>query len=372
MAKRLTEHLTSAYFEAANSLKPKNARRRIVAYVESYDDIFFWRTALSRFEDKTRYFEVMLPSRKNLERGKKSALMSLLYKKVGRSMIACVDADYDYLLQGATTTSRQIIESPFVLHTYAYAIENYQCYAPSLHNTCVMVTLNDHAIFDFEEFFRQYSEAIFPLFVWSIWHYRNGFYKDFTITDFNKIIDIGKFNLNAPDKSIENIRSKVWKKINWLQRHFPGAKKSYLSLKNEMQELGVTPQTTYMFIQGHHLFNKVVQPIMTRVCSQLINERESEIRRQAKHGTQMRNELASYGNSTQDIVQMLKRNTEYTGSQIFGRMLRDIEEFLKFSENSGLPENSEGSEKTKKAELPEASESADNSKNPWQAESAGK
>ena len=39
MGKRLTENLSSLYIGAANSLKPKRARRKIVAYVESYDDI---------------------------------------------------------------------------------------------------------------------------------------------------------------------------------------------------------------------------------------------------------------------------------------------------------------------------------------------
>ena len=62
MASKLKDQLNSRYFEAANQLKSKKARRRIVAYVESYDDIYFWRTVLSRFEDDTRYFEVMLPS----------------------------------------------------------------------------------------------------------------------------------------------------------------------------------------------------------------------------------------------------------------------------------------------------------------------
>ena len=41
---------------AANKLTSKKARRRIVAYVESYDDVFFWRTVLTKFEDETRYF----------------------------------------------------------------------------------------------------------------------------------------------------------------------------------------------------------------------------------------------------------------------------------------------------------------------------
>ena len=169
MPSRLKDNLNSQYFEAANALTSKQARRRIVAYVESYDDIFFWRTVLSRFENEQRYFEVMLPSNKKLERGKKSVLMNFVGDRIGPDMIACVDADFDYLLQGVTAQSKKVIESPYVFHTYAYAIENLQCYAPSLHDVCVAVTLNDHRIFDFIDYLRQYSEAIFPLFVWSVW-----------------------------------------------------------------------------------------------------------------------------------------------------------------------------------------------------------
>ena len=78
MPSKLKDNLNSQYFEAANALKPKQARRRIVAYVESYDDIYFWRTVLTRFEDAIRYFEVMLPSHRKLERGKKSVLMNFI------------------------------------------------------------------------------------------------------------------------------------------------------------------------------------------------------------------------------------------------------------------------------------------------------
>ena len=165
MGNRLRDNINSQYFRAANSLKPKQSRRRIVAYVESYDDIYFWRTVLGPFENEQRYFEVMLPSKQNLTRGKKSVLMNFIEGQTGPDMIACVDADYDYLLQGITPCSDKILNSPYVFHTYVYAIENYQCYASSLHDVCVAVTLNDHRIFDFQEYFNQFSEAIFPLFV---------------------------------------------------------------------------------------------------------------------------------------------------------------------------------------------------------------
>lgn len=325
---RLKDNISSDYFAAANRMKPKNARRKVIAYVESYDDIFFWRSLLGNYENEKMYFEVMLPSRDTLERGKRSVLMNLIANRVGSDMIACVDADYDYLLQGVTETSRFILQNPYIFHTYAYSIENMQCYAPSLHNVSVMVTLNDHAVFDFQRFFQMYSEAIFPLFVWSVWHYRRGIYGQFTITDFNKVVELGGFNLMAPEASIDNIRNKVSRRCALLRKRHPDAKESYLALKRELVRLGITPDTTYLYIQGHHLFDKIVVPVMNKVCGVLIREREAEIRRQAVHGTQMRNELSCYSHSVQDIAQMLKKNTGYLLSPAFNRIRGDLERYI--------------------------------------------
>jgi len=344
MSSKLKDNLNSRYFEAANALKAKTARRRIVAYVESYDDIYFWRTVLSRFENERRYFEVMLPSHKKLERGKKSVLMNFISKGeqsptggkkaeesgevLGHDMIACVDADYDYLLQGATQQSKNVLESPYIFHTYVYAIENMQCYAPSLHDTCVAVTLNDHRIFDFEDYLRQYSEAIFPLFIWSVWAYRTGHHNKFSMTDFNKVVDPGGFNVQEPQPSIEHLRHKVGVKVRQLQQEFPGNKESYLQTKDSIRQLGVTPQTTYLFIQGHALFDNVTVPILNKVCNYLRQERQEEIARTARHHTQKQNEMSCYEHSLQDIRQTLKKNTGYQQSAPFALIIKDIERYL--------------------------------------------
>ena len=337
MSYRLKDNLNSKYFEAANALTSKKARRRIVAYVESYDDIYFWRTVLSEFENDKRYFEVMLPSKINLTRGKKSVLMNFLEEGgrsmedgdiLGRDMIACVDADYDYLMQGRTHQSQRILNSPYVFHTYVYAIENFQCYAPSLHNVCVSVTLNDHRIFDFRDYFQQFSEAIFPLFVWSVMVYRNGNYSRFSITDFCRIADPGGFSVQNPAASINNVKRKVRTKINDLQRQFPDAKDEYLRTKDDIRALGVTPQTTYLYIQGHHLFDTVVSPILSKVCNLLRQERQNEIYHASAHRTQKRNEMSCYENSLQDIKTMLKKNTGYMSCEQFQRLQSDIHNYL--------------------------------------------
>jgi hypothetical protein len=323
-----------------------------VAYVESYDDIYFWRTVLSRFENDKRYFEVMLPSHKKLERGKKSVLMKFIDDPgdkrkekgvksheageksqetadvLGTDMIACVDADFDYLLQGATLQSKKVVENPYVFHTYAYAIENLQCYGPSLHDTCVAITLNDHRIFDFEDYLRQYSEAIFPLFVWSVWAYRTGHHNHFSLSDFNRVADPSGFTLNDPQSSIDHLRHKIGTKVRQLQADYPDNKEEYLRTKDDIKSLGITPQTTYLYIQGHHLFDTVVVPILNKVCNRLRQERQDEIIRTARHYMQKQNEMSCYEHSLQDIRQMLKKNTGYIFSEPFRLILRDINTFL--------------------------------------------
>lgn len=340
MAKRLRDNISSDYINAANRLRSKRARRRIVAYVESYDDVYFWRMVLSEFEDDTRYFEVMLPSKMKLSKGKKQVLMNMVKNKVGADMIACVDADYDFLEQGTNPMSKYIIDNPYVFHTYVYAIENYQCYAPSLHDVCVMVTLNDHLVFDFDDWFAQYSQAVFPLFVWSIWYYRRGEHNDFSITDFNRVIETGNFNLQNPYRGISNVRQKVGRRVMQLQRENPDAKESYLALKEELKALGITPDTTYLYIQGHHVFDKVVLPMMNKICEKLRRERENEINHKAVHGTQRQNELSCYTHSMSSVVQMLKKNTGYFRSKPYLRLKADIERFLQATSPAAPAEDS--------------------------------
>ncbi len=326
--KTLTSNLNSRYLQAANELQ-KRKKRRIVAYVESYDDIFFWRNVLSEFETQEREFEVMLPSRNKLARGKKSALMNTLGPHLGQYMIACVDADLDYLLQGHTYASQNLLNNPFVVHTYAYSIENLQCYAPSLHSVCVMATLNDRNIFDFEAYLQKYSEAVYELFVWAIWLYRQARFNDMPLSSLNNFISIDKVNIFNPDDAIERTRHQVNRKVAWMQKHYQDAKGKLRPLKEELAQLGVTPQNTYLYIQGHHLFDNVVGAVLDPVCNMLRREREKEIKQQAgARRQQMDNELASYQHSQAPVETMVHRNTQFRSCPAFEQIRQHVERML--------------------------------------------
>lgn len=334
MAKDLSSYLNSKYVAAANKLQ-KLKRKKIIAYVESYDDIFFWRSILSDFENEERYFEVMLPSRTNLNRGKKVAMMNKLGGGLGTCMIACVDADLDYLMQRHTRNSALMLDNPFVIHTYAYAIENLQCYAPSLHQVCVMSTLNDRIIFDFEAYLQKYSEAIYDLFVWAIWLYRENRFTDFPLSTLNNFITVEHLNLSNIDEAIEKVRHNANRKIAWMQHRYVEAKGKIKPLKAELQQLGLRPDNTYLYIQGHHLMDNVVSVAMDPVVTILRREREKEIKHLANgNSRQMDNELACYAHSQAPADQMLRRNTNFKQSEPYQQIKEHIERVLtSFSAN---------------------------------------
>ena len=131
-----------------------------------------------------------------------------------------------------------------------------------------------------------------------------------------------------PQPSLNHLRSKVGRKVKQLQMEFPEAREEYLDTKTSIKSLGVTPQTTYLYIQGHHLFDNVVVPILNKVCNRLRMERQEEIYHTAVHHEQRRNEMSCYEHSLQDIRQMLKKNTGYKQSVQYQRIQHDVEHYL--------------------------------------------
>lgn len=330
MAQRLKDNISSSYFDAAHKLYPRKTRRKIIAYVESYEDVGFWKELLAEFETDERYFQVMLPSATTLSKGKKMVLMNTLNTtELGKSLVACVDSDYDFLMQDKTASSRKINGSKYIFQTYAYAIENYRCYAESLHNVVVQSTLNDRHMVDFSKFFRRYSEIAYPLFLWTIWFYRNHDTHTFPMFDFNIIVRLHQVRLKNPYLSLDEMQKRVETKLAELERKFPKNKPQVTALGKELAELGLNPETTYLYIQGHHIMDNVVMKLLIPICTVLRRQREDEIKRLAGHNEQYRNELTSYQNSQSNVLAVLKKNTGYKSLFLYQWLHKDLEKFIK-------------------------------------------
>ena len=107
------------------------------------------------------------------------------------------------------------------------------------------------------------------------------------------------------------------------------AKGKLTALKQELVDLGVRKENTYLFIQGHHLMENVVDAALTPVCTILRREREKDIKQLARgNNQQMNNELACYSHSQFQPEQMLRRNTDYKNCETYQMLRNQVAEFL--------------------------------------------
>ena len=237
--------------------------------------------------------------------------------------------------------SKELCDNKYVLHTYVYAIENYQCYAEGLHRACTRATLNDREVLNLEAYMEEYSKIVWPLFVWNIWVYRRGRDNEFGIMHFMDTVTYHEANIRNPEDTLEYVRRRVNKKINWLHQHFPEGKKTYAPLKDELLAMGLLPEHTYLYIQGHGLKDGVVLPLLNPICHLLRRERERDINSLAMHEVQRQNELSGYRNSSLSIEDALKKSMSYRQSLPYQWLRKDIENVLGCGENQTPPQPSQ-------------------------------
>ncbi|WP_071134806.1 DUF4435 domain-containing protein [Millionella massiliensis] len=324
MGRRLVQNITSEYFEATSALQKRN---RVMVYVEGYDDIPFWRAIFDEFETPDRRFEISTPARNDLAKGKKVVLQ--FAPQAGRNLILCVDSDFDYLFGDLSSQSRMVNHTPFLLQTYTYAIENYLCYPPSLHSVCVRATKKDVHLFDFEEFMREYSRIIYPVFVWYAFAARVDRPTIFTLADFRNTVKINFINVeeNGEDTLVW-LEKQVAKRLKFLRTKHQRWLSEVEKFEAYLKERGVVPEETHLYMQGHTLMDNVVSVVVGTVCNALRKLAVRQIMGSSRQGLPLNNELSSYNNVLSDVDELLKINTGYRSCPLFAKLHGDIVRML--------------------------------------------
>ncbi len=302
-------------------------QRLVKVYVEGYEDVAFWRGIFDHFRNPYLRFEISVPDRGDLPKGKK-VLMSMIPRS-SEELLLCVDSDFDYLFAGGTEQSKAVAGARYMFHTYAYATENYLCYAPSLHNVCVKATKNDARIFDFVRFMHAYSCTIHPLFVWYAFSARNATEHRFTLADFRASVRLGYLDTTDNGaRTLEWLRRNVDKRLKLLAQHNPHMVEPVRAFGQRLRERGLTPENTYLFMHGHTLMDNVVMVLLNSVCEKLRALSIARITASEKRGVALKNEMANYTNSLRSIRDVLLDNENYTRCPLYKRLERDIERYI--------------------------------------------
>lgn len=344
MATPIKENVNSDYLEVGTLLRPKSKPKSVVVYVESEEDIAFWRTILHPYETKEIRFKINLPSHASLAKGKNKALarsndiFDNVTGEVGKFMLICIDSDYDYLLhdhyqtEAKKETARKINESIYIFQTYTYSIENLKCYAESLHSVCVAATFNDEQKIDFEDFMKVYSSIVYELFLWNLLFYSKGEDGNFTLTQFCNLIkvldnpDINDFGKDA----LKNVDTRVNNSIKEFEKAFPNYVSQVKYLGENLEKLGLNRENAYLFVQGHTIFDNVVLMLLKPLCNLLRSENRAKIKGIAKSKAQEKEVLNRYQNIVENLKPetILLANTEFKNCFLFSKIKQDIERYI--------------------------------------------
>ena len=307
---------------------PADPDQRLVrVYVEGYEDVAFWRGIFDHFQNPYLRFEISVPDRGDLPKGKKVLLGTI--PRSSEELLLCVDSDFDYLFAGRTEQSREVLGARYMFHTYAYATENYLCYAPSLHNVCVKATKNDTRIFDFVQFMHDYSCTIYPLFIWYAFSAQLASENVFPLVDFKASVRLGYLDLEQNGaRTIEWLRRNVEKREKLLCQRNPRMIEPMKRFEEQLRERGVKPENTYLFMHGHTLMDNVVMILLNSVCEKLRAMSIARITASQKQGVALKNEMSNYTNSLRSIRDVLLDNENYTKCPLYKRLQRDIERYI--------------------------------------------
>ena len=304
-----------------------DGKKLVHVFVEGYEDVAFWRGVFDHFANPYLRFEISVPTRKDLPKGKK--VMLSMADDANEELLLCMDSDFDYLFDDEEEVSRQIVESPYMFHTYTYATENYLCYAPSLHNVCVKAVKNDAHIFDFEQFMADYSCTIYPLFLWYAYSASRKTENVLPLIDFKAAVRIGYLDIEQNGtNTIAWLKRNVDRRVASLEADNPDMAADIPAFAKRIARKGVEPHLTYLFMHGHTLMDNVVLPVLSGVCEKLRQLSLSQIICSSKEGVALKNEMSNYTNTLRTIRDVLLDNENYTSSPLYAKLKVDIQKYI--------------------------------------------
>ena len=308
-------------------LRVNDGKTIVRVFVEGYEDVAFWRGIFDHFINPYLRFEISVPTREDLPKGKKVLINNA--DNASELMLLCMDSDFDYLLSDDDEQSRLVTTHPYMFHTYAYATENYLCYAPSLHNVCVKATKNDTRIFDFVKFMADYSRTIHPLFLWYVYSASCHTENVFPLADFKASVKLNYLDIpNNGEGTIEWLARQVARREESLRTEHPEMAEHMPRFDNYLRSKGVEPELTYLFMHGHTLMDNVVMVILSDVCEKLRQMSIAKIVASSKEGVALKNEMSNYKNTLRSIRDVLLDNENYTSCPLYKLLKADIQAYI--------------------------------------------
>ncbi len=312
MCSSLLSNVNSEEFEKENLLT--NRPNRIHVVVEDEADCRFWNDLL-RYAMPNKDFDVYpyqfgVDGSIRLIKGKDHLLKDT--SVYGKFYIACVDSDYDYLLD-ESSHYHQALLCPYVIQTQVYSFENYVCEPSTLKDVCYHVSVCN-TDYDFVAFFGKLSTVLYPILIWSLYLQSIEEVEAFKIdSDWSTLLPCSEgINKTTDQVLLEKVGELVHQKIDNLNQIFPMFQSDVDAYAEKLfTQFGLAPTNAYMFVQGHALFPFVLNVLVKPLCNKLRSDHIDKIKQGCLDETQYENLINHYRKNCRDCQESLLDNFGY-------------------------------------------------------------
>ena len=286
--------------------------------VENSSDVPFWHDFLTGvLPEKT--FDISPFSFSNepvsLTMGKAHIYQKSEEGGLGPHYLGCVDADYDYLLGNRTRDGQVLNASKYIIHTYAYSVENLLCCPEGFDKICTQA-IKCQVKCPFTDWMKEVSIAIYPLLIWSLYlESRDDDHQIFSVTDWAQVFphdksfgdeDAHKELLTFITSAVERLVCDIESNVSDEDKVAKEDLESYL-----VSSKGLKPEDSYLYVRGHDIYGFIQDTMLKPICKQIKGQYLSQIDASAKNEEERKNIRQQYVKQTKDVDTYLEFNYAY-------------------------------------------------------------
>lgn len=247
----LRNNVTSEWIKATGFFGHTPSRTPVLLFVEGDDDVPLWEEAVKPYQTK---YDISVKTNKSVNPGEENGKTKLLTMSgLGVNKVVAVDADYDLLIDGYSSYTDMVRNSPFVVNTTWYSIEN--------------ILLQKSSQVDMLEKFSNAFAKWFYDFMMSVAEHRI----ESPTKCFGKLLSQHNVQTCAASNdftSISNDSSKI-------------PEEKITDLKKYIEGKGYSDSSIWKLMRGHNLWNTIVKPVEEKSLKSKIN---AEVSQQISHG----------------------------------------------------------------------------------------
>lgn len=270
MASDIKAYATSnGFINASKRMRIKSAKSKIYLYVEDDLDKVFWRKV---FKPYSFEYDFKISVFKNFSGddvpGKDYMLKCVEDQtlKLSSSVMCCVDADYDLIIDVPGKYSTLVRDNIYIIHTHWYSIESLKCFPQGQYEDFAFkVSLPAEKIsFDFQNCLQTISKLLSKLILFTILDKKLNL-NVFSIRDLKSLVS--NVEILHPDLTVrKEFIQAVQDKEQFIQPHINTNKAEYDAIETTLQSLGYTPEEYFCIMQGHTLFDNIATVIVRVVA----------------------------------------------------------------------------------------------------------